>query len=85
MAVVNAKGNFGIGSTLSAPLSRKFLKLVNSGIELGKVTDIISKQKDTKHKGGYFGFVSDNLITREKGYIDGVVMALVRFKKTKYF
>jgi len=85
IVIVDQRGNLGMSSTLSAPLSRKFLKLINNGKELGEVTDIISQQKDTKYKQGYFGFISDDLITREKAYIDGVIVALAKFKKFDVF
>lgn len=85
MAVINKKGEIGLGSTLSAPLPDKFMKLVNNGIELGKAHDIISGRENTKQQEGYFGLVSSNLVTREKGYINAIVMALAKFKKPDIF
>ncbi len=85
MVVIDKKGKIGIGSSISAPLPDKFMKLIHSGLELGEVDDIITGRKDTKKKNGYFGLVSDNLITREKGYFDGMIMALAKFKKIKLF
>ena len=85
VAIVDKEGTVGLGSSLSAPLPPKFMNLIKSGVELGEANDIITGGKNTKHKEGYFGFISDNLITRERGYIDAVVMALSRFKKSKVF
>lgn len=85
MVVINKKGETGIGSSLSAPLSQKFMNLIDKGFELGKANDIITGRKNTKQKEGYFGLISDNLITREKGYRDGIIMALAKFKKTEFF
>jgi len=46
---------------------------------------MITGKENTKQDNGYFGIISDNLITREKGYIDAVIMALARFKKPEIF
>ncbi len=85
VAIVNNKGVIGLSSSLSAPMPPKFMKLINNGMELGKANDMITGGKNTKHKEGYFGFISDSIITRKKGYIDAVVMALARFKKSNLF
>jgi len=85
VAIVNKKGVIGLGSSLSAPIPPKFMRLINNEVELGKVNDMITGRKNTKHREGYFGFISDNLITRERAYIDAAVMALARFKKPEIF
>jgi len=61
------------------------MKLINKGVELDKANDMITGKENTKQDNGYFGIISDNLITREKGYIDAVIMALARFKKPEIF
>lgn len=85
VVIIDNKGRIGLGSSLSAPVPSRYMNLINKGIELGKANDIITGVENTKHKNGYFGFISDNLITREKGYVDAVVMALARFKKPEIF
>ncbi len=85
VAIVNEEETIGLGSSLSAPIPPKFMKLIDNGVELGEANDVITGRKNTKHKEGYFGFISDNIITREKGYIDAVIMALARFKKSEIF
>lgn len=85
VVVVNKMGVVGFGSSLSAPVPPKYMKLIKKGIELGKVNDMITGRENTKHDNGYFGFISDNLVTREKGYTDAVIMALARFRKPEIF
>lgn len=85
MAVMDKNGDIGLGSTLSAPLPDKFMKLINDGVELGKAHDIITGRENTKQQEGYFGFISSNHITREKGYINAMIMALAKFKKPDIF
>lgn len=83
--VVDRKGNVDFGSSISAPLPPKFMKLIHKGMELGRANDIITGRENTKQKEGYFGLISNNLITREKGYVDGVIMALAPFKNRGIF
>lgn len=85
IAVVDKEGNIGLGSSLSAPLGEKFIQLIYDGRELGEANDMITGRKNTKHKEGYFGLISNNLITRERGYTDGVLMALAKFKNPDLF
>jgi len=83
--VIDQKGTMGFGSSISAPVAPKFIKLIQEGIDLGKATDIVSGKENTKQKEGYFGLISNNLITREKGYTDAVIMALAPFKNKNIF
>lgn len=83
--VIDKKGNVGFGSSISAPVATKLMKLIHKGIELGKANDILTGRENTKQKEGYFGLISDNIITREKGYIDAVIMALAPFKNKDIF
>ncbi|MCH7604837.1 DUF84 family protein [Patescibacteria group bacterium] len=85
MAVIDKRGNIGVGAAVSAPLGPSFMNIIKKGTELGKAVDIASGNKNSKQKKGYFGFITDNLITRESGYIDGTIMALGRFNKPKFF
>lgn len=36
-------------------------------------------------KQGFYGLVTDNLITREQGYIDAIIFALAPFRYPQYF
>lgn len=85
VVVVDQKSGVGSGSTISAPMPPKFMELIHSGMELGKANDILTGRENTKQKEGYFGLITNNLITREKGYTDGVIMALASFKNKDIF
>lgn len=83
IVVVDKKGNKGIASSLSAPVPKKILNEIKQGKELAEVIDGISGITNIKQKQGYFGYLTDNLITRKQAYTEGVIIALARFKKPR--
>jgi len=85
MVVVDKKGVTGIGSTAKILTPERFMKLINQGMELGHVNDKIFGKENSKQGTGHFGLMTDNHITREHGYRDGMIMALVRFIKPEVF
>lgn len=85
MAVVNKKGTLGLGSSLAAPVTKKIMKLVLEGKELGLAVDIVTGKHNTKHQGGYFGLITSDIVPREKAYIHGVMMALAKFRQPHLF
>jgi inosine/xanthosine triphosphatase len=85
IVVKDKDGKIGIGSSVRFRLPEVMVKMIHQGKELGEVTDIISNQENTKQKGGFFGLMSKDLITRQKGYRDGVIAALARFIKPEIF
>lgn len=85
IAVVDRKGNLGIGCSPKLLVSKKAMLLIHQGKELGEVTDILFNTKDAKKKMGYFGLMTQGHITRAKGYSEGVIMALVRFLNPQIF
>lgn len=79
IVVVDRKGLEGIGSSLRICVPELFMKHIREGKELGVVHDIIFGQENSKQKAGYFGVMTKNIITREDGYMDGVIVALARW------
>lgn len=77
--ITNKKGEQGIGSTLRMETPPKMMELINQGIELGTVNDMVFKVKNSKHDTGHFGLMTNNAVTRLEGYRDGVISALARF------
>jgi inosine/xanthosine triphosphatase len=85
IAVINHQGTVGLGSTARIITPPKMMALINQGIELGEVVDQIFNTKNSKHSDGHFGLMTQNTITRTSGYVDGVIMALVRFLHPQLF
>ncbi|MCL5438700.1 MAG: inosine/xanthosine triphosphatase [Patescibacteria group bacterium] len=85
IVIIDKEGNEGIGSTIKMHTPKKFMKLIDKGIELGIVNDMIFKTKNSKHAEGHFGLMTNGAITRTKGYRDGVISALSRFIHPELF
>lgn len=85
IVVVNKKGLEGIGSTIRVETPSKVVNMINKGLELGDVIDKLFKGENLKQKQGYFGLLTNNLITRTTGYKDGVISALARFIHPEIF
>ncbi len=85
VVIVNKKGDEGIGSAVRMQIPEIVMKHIHNGIELGKVSDIIFHTENSKHGQGYFGLMTNNTITRSRGYSDGVISALSRFIHPQLF
>lgn len=77
--VVDKAGYESIGSTIKMSVPKKIMGLIDAGKELGEACDIVFNKVNSKQSDGYFGLMSDNLITRTEGYKDGVIAALAGF------
>jgi inosine/xanthosine triphosphatase len=78
-------GKEGIGSSIRMQTPAKMIKMVEQGMELGDIVDQLCEVKNAKQANGHFGLMSNNIITRESGYTDGVVAALVAFLQPELF
>lgn len=85
IVIVNTKGEEGIGSTIRMSLPKKIMQHIHKGIELGLACDIVFATKDSKQSTGHFGLMTNNAVTRESCYRDGVVAALARFVHEELF
>lgn len=85
VVVVDKKGKLGIASSIKAHTPPKMVNMVKKGIELGDVDDMLFGRKNSKQAEGHFGLVTNNLITRTRGYKDAVIMALSRFINPSLF
>lgn len=78
-AIINKKGEIGLGSSIRMEVPDKIMKLIEETGELGYATDAYFKQKDTKHGEGFFGLMTRGRIDRAEGYAGGLISALSRF------
>lgn len=79
IVVINNEGGVGVGSSLRLEAPVKMMELINQGMELGKVNDILFKKENSKHSQGHFGLMTNNAVTRKEGYRDGIIAALAAF------
>jgi inosine/xanthosine triphosphatase len=83
--VTNKKGIEGIGSSIRMQTPLKMIRMIEKGLELGEVADVLFKTNNSKQQQGHFGLMTDNLINREKCYTDAVLSALSRFIHSEIF
>lgn len=79
IVIIDKNGRKGIGSTIRLETPKKVMNLIEEGKELGEVCDILFQQENSKQAGGYFGLVTNELISRKAGYTHGVIAALSAF------
>ena len=85
IVIIDSKNRVGTGSSARIETPPKTMEHIHKGMELGLVNDMVFKQKNTKHAGGHFGLMTNNAITRQSGYRDGIFMALSRFIQPQLF
>lgn len=83
VVIVDKHGNQGIGSTIKLIVPEKMMALIQQGKELGEVCDMLFNKTNAKQAEGFFGLMTNNLITRTSGHRDGVIAALAPFLHPK--
>jgi inosine/xanthosine triphosphatase len=79
IAIVDASGKLGLASSVSCYIPPPMMKLIDEGKTMSEVCEILYGRKDIGKQEGYFGLLTNNHITRAKGYSEAVVMALSTF------
>lgn len=85
MAVLSKDGKEGLGSCIRMYSPKKVTDLIKDGKELGEVTDILFGTINSKQQEGHFGIMTKGLISREHGYMDGIITALTRFIREEIY
>lgn len=83
--VVRSRHYIGKGKTGAFFLPDEIISLINDGKELGEADDIVFGQNNSKQKNGAVGILTGNVIDRADLYSQGVVLALIPFKQTRYY
>jgi inosine/xanthosine triphosphatase len=84
MAALGNDGNISTARTVTLPLPPAVKVLVDEGLELGDANDRVFSTKNSKHRGGAFGLLSNGLYTRESVYTQALVIALIPFHNELY-
>lgn len=84
MAVRSAAGEISTNRSMLLPLPRKVMQLVHSGIELGHAIDEVFGTTNIKHKGGAFGLLTQDRMTRRSVYVDTLFCALLPFRSLAF-
>lgn len=83
--VIDKKGKLSIGSSPRLPLPQKIIKEIKKGKELGEIIDRLANKKNTKQKQGAFGFLTNNIITRQYAYQQALICALSPWIKKELY
>ncbi|MBI4163718.1 MAG: inosine/xanthosine triphosphatase [Candidatus Aenigmarchaeota archaeon] len=78
-AIIDVKGNIGLGGGLHIHIPEVVAKKIRNGVELGKAMDELTNRKDTKHQEGALGILTKGLIDRKTGYESLVRLAAAKF------
>src|SRR5687768_4500395 len=76
IVVMDRSGRVGVGSSVSCLIPPAMMDLIHQGKDMNQVCEALYGVKDIGKREGYFGLLTNNLITRASGYRDGVIMAL---------
>lgn len=82
--VVDAEFREGLGSTFRVPVPTSLVRKIEHGAELSGVLDEVLGQDDSRG-AGYFGRVTNGVVTRTRATTDAVVAALARFSHPTLF
>jgi inosine/xanthosine triphosphatase len=85
IAVLDADGNFGLGSTPVIEMPPRLLKEIETGKELGVVIDEITGEQGLSKRGGFFGLMTNGTLDRTAALEDGVKFALGRFVRPEFY
>jgi len=86
VAIINRQGVWGYSKRRGLFMPEKIIKQIKEEKkELGDVMDEIRGMKNTKQHEGCVGFMTDNLIPRQKELEGTIIYALSRFTRKEMF
>lgn len=77
--ILDKDGRVGYGKTGSFYLPVVITRLLDQGLELGEADDRVFNQVNSKQNSGSIGILTNDVINREKYYVDAVIFALIPF------
>ncbi|MBT3406859.1 inosine/xanthosine triphosphatase [Candidatus Woesearchaeota archaeon] len=83
--IINKDGKEGKGTSPHFLLPDKVIKRLQQREELGIIMDEITKESNTKQKGGAIGFFTNGVMTRKELYVGGIITALIPFQHPNLF
>lgn len=76
-AIADHEGSVTYGQSFSVPLPDIVVeKMRDEEKEMGDVMDELLNSKNTKQQNGFFGFATNDHVTREHAYVDMILAAL---------
>ncbi len=84
MVVLSKDRQVSANRTMMLPLPDKVMQLMRSGVELGHAIDEIFQTTNIKHKGGAFGLLTNDRMSRKSVYLDTLFCALLPFRSPAF-
>lgn len=85
-AIVDRDGNAFFAHTMGISIPRVLYSMMaEQELELSEALDKMIDKKETGKNEGFFGFATDNIVTREHAFFDAVVAALSPLALKKYY
>jgi non-canonical (house-cleaning) NTP pyrophosphatase len=84
-AIVDARGEQGVGGSLAMPLPASVAALIRDGLELGHAMDRLIGAHDTKRGAGAVGILTDGMVDRQRAYEVLVTYALAPFIRPELY
>ena len=83
--VKSKEGKIGKGKTGTFILPPKAVPLIEKGMELGDVDDMLFGRTNSKQQNGAIGILTDNAVDRTQLYVPAVIFALIPFKQKELY
>lgn len=85
IAVVDKKGNIGLGSSARWQVSGKISKALLEGKELAEVVNTMTGREDVHTKEGIMGLITSGHLPRHIAYTHGIIFAFAPFLSDKKY
>ncbi len=85
VAIENSKGDLFTAPSAGVEVRGKILEAICAGQELSDILAGDFDIHDAGQRNGFYGIVTDDVLTRNQGYEQAVILALAPFKNPQYF
>jgi inosine/xanthosine triphosphatase len=85
VAIRSKNGQMATGLSSGVEMKGKLLELIKNGTELSQAIVETYNIESPSKTNGFYGLVTDDRITRESSYKEGVIFALSQFAHPEYF
>lgn len=85
VAILDCEGKIAVGLSAGIELKGRLLKAILDGQELNDVLDDIYGIGKIGNSNGFYGLATDDLVTRQQAYEQGIHFALAQYKHPELF
>jgi len=85
VVIQNSAGNVATGLSAGIEMKGQILQAITDGRELNDVINDIYGISKIGNSNGFYGLATDDLVTRQAAYEQGILFALAQFKHPELF